>query len=345
MTRRRTTLWTVRARRPRRWWRMWGGGVTPHLPPPPASSNASDDESAGGSSEEGGGAEGGGGPTYTLVSPSADWNNLTTVRLCVSVCLCEGGGVRGTSRRCERLQGECRCRVAHSHARPPAPPRRSPAACAPCLSSACRAASSPPRRAPTTPSGSSSRPARLLLLRLLRLLSLRLVRLVADYLSTRQTTTVQQNLRVEEHWLTVVHNTSNACLGTCSSQLIPNDIASNKMSRLGGFGDLKAFDAAADAELGALFSSPAVLAQLSEKLGKRVDAFEIKSFATQVVAGLNYKIVGVVNGTEQVAIEAFKSLPHAGGELGRPCVESCLGRPIASPSIGNVEIKTAVASE
>jgi hypothetical protein len=75
----------------------------------------------------------------------------------------------------------------------------------------------------------------------------------------------------------------------------------------------------ADAETQALFSTPEALAAVAAKAGHAVTALTVESFATQVVAGLKYRVTATLTGeggaASRVTITAFKPLPHTGGPL------------------------------
>jgi len=59
-----------------------------------------------------------------------------------------------------------------------------------------------------------------------------------------------------------------------------------------------------------------VRAAVAAALGRgAVGALVVEAFRTQVVAGLNYRVLASVDGEPAVVITAFKPLPHTGAPL------------------------------
>lgn len=61
-------------------------------------------------------------------------------------------------------------------------------------------------------------------------------------------------------------------------------------------------------------------AAVGAKLGEPVESIEVEEYHTQVVAGVNYKVVAKVQG-KRVVIGAFKPLPHTGNAVEVKTVE------------------------
>lgn len=64
-----------------------------------------------------------------------------------------------------------------------------------------------------------------------------------------------------------------------------------------------------------LLPHPQVLAAVAAALGKPVASLTVESYRTQVVAGLNYRVLCRTDGGEAVVATAFKPLPHTGAPL------------------------------